>query len=186
MTIAEISKIENERKTPEDFGVIHLFSENNFYRAHDWSAWLMTTFPFGESVNKPLRISAKRLKDGYVEAWVGFPVTSIGKYVPNDDSLKFNPISDTQIDVTITLPEEIAGADFESLRSQIDEWKEGLPMNEAKKQKREDREVAEVAPRFTRMTDIVGRILSFPLESKSPIEAWEFVRQLRQQVAAMF
>ena len=55
-----------------------------------------------------------------------------------------------------------------------------------KKQKREDREVAEIAPRITRMSDVLGRILSFPLESKSPMEAWEFLRQLRQQVAAMF
>ncbi len=186
MTIAEISKIENERNTPKDFGVIHLFSENNFYRAHDWSAWLMTTFPFGESLNKPLRVSAKRLKDGYVEAWVGFPVSSLGKYVPNDDSMQFNPVSDTQIDVTIHLPDGYEDANFDDIRAQVDAWKEGLPMNEAKKQKREDREVAEVAPRFTRMTDIVGRIFSFPLESKSPIEAWEFVRQLRQQAAAMF
>jgi len=37
----------------------------------------MTTFPIGEAINTPLKISAKKLKDGYVEAWVGFPVTSI-------------------------------------------------------------------------------------------------------------
>ncbi len=37
MTIAEISKIENDRSKPEQFGVIHLFSESNFYRAHDVS-----------------------------------------------------------------------------------------------------------------------------------------------------
>ena len=125
MTIAEISKIENERNTPKDFGVIHLFSENNFYRAHDWSAWLMTTFPFGESLNKPLRVSAKRLKDGYVEAWVGFPVSSLGKYVPNDDSMQFNPVSDTQIDVTIHLPDGYEDANFDDIRAQVDAWKEG-------------------------------------------------------------
>ena len=186
MAIAEISKIENDRSKPEQFGVIHLFSESNFYRAHDWSAWLMTTFPFGESVNKALRVSAKRLKDGYIEAWVGFPVSSLGKYVPNDGSVEFNPVSDTQVDVTIALPAEFADADFDSLRGAVDEWKEALPLNEGKKQKREDREVAEIAPRITRMSDVLGRILSFPLESKSPMEAWEFLRQLRQQVAAMF
>lgn len=46
MTIADINEIEQKRDK-EQFGVIHLLVENGFYRAHDWSAWLMTTFPFG-------------------------------------------------------------------------------------------------------------------------------------------
>lgn len=186
MTIEEIRKIECDRQEPEKFGVIHLISDGGFYRAHDWSAWLMTSFPFGEAVNKPLKISAKRLKDGYIAAWVGFPVASIGKYVPNDGSITFAPVSDTQIDVMIALPEEYQNADSEALRKNVDEWKEQLPMNESKKQKREDREVADAAPRVMRISDVLGRILSFPLESKSPLDAYEFLRQLRQQVVAMF
>ena len=59
-------------------------------------------------------------------------------------------------------------------------------MNEQKKTKREDREVSEAAPRITRMSDVLARIVSYPIESKSPMEAWEFLRQLRQQVSAMF
>ena len=82
MTIAEIVEIESNRQASDQYGVIHLLKENNFYRAHDWSAWLMTKFPMGEAKNKPLNISAKRLKDNYIEAWVGFPVASLGKYIP--------------------------------------------------------------------------------------------------------
>ncbi len=186
MTIAEIVEIESNRQTPDQFGIIHLIKENNFYRAHDWSAWLMTKFPMGEAQKKPLNISAKRLKDNYIEAWVGFPLTSLGKYIPNDGTVTFNPINDNQIDITIPLSEEYTSVDPEIFRKHIDEWKESLPMNEQKKTKREDREVTEVAPKITRMSDVLGRIVSFPLESKSPIEAWEFLRQLRQQVAAMF
>lgn len=186
MTIQEIVQIESDRNQPEKYGVVHLISENSFYRAHDWSAWLLSNFPFGEAANKPLRISAKRLKDGYIEAWVGFPVTSLGKYVPNDGSVKFNPVSDNQVDVYIQLPEEYADATAEDLRKIVDEWKEQLPLNEGKKQKREDREVSESQPRIMRISDVLGRVLSYPLESKSPLEAYEFVRQLRQQIAEMF
>lgn len=185
MTIADINEIEQKRDK-EQFGVIHLLVENGFYRAHDWSAWLMTTFPFGEALNKPLRISAKRLKDGYIEAWVGFPVSSLGKYVPNDGSVTFNPVNDTQIDVSIELSDDLKDATYEDIRQYVDSWKESLPMNDGKVRKRESHEIAEAAPRITRISDIIGRVLSFPLESKSPMEAYEFLRSLRQQIAAMF
>ena len=185
MTIAEIVEIESARKEPEQFGVVHLLKEQNFYRAHDWSAWLMSTYPVGEAVNTPLRISAKRLKNDYIEAWVGFPVTSLGKYIPDDDSVIFIPVNDNQIDVVVPLPDEIAGLDCEAIRRMVDEWKGQLPLTEGKKQKHEEREVSEAAQRVFRITDILGVILSFPLESRSPLEAFEFLRKLRQQVAGM-
>jgi len=186
MTIAEIVEIESNRKSPEQFGVIHLLKESNFYRAHDWSAWLMSTFPMGEAVNSPLRISAKKLKDGYIETWVGFPVTSLGKYVPDDGSVEFSPVSDTQIDIKISLPEDLASADYEAIRAHVDDWKGQLPLNDGGRNKREERKVAEAAPRIMRISDVLGRILAFPLESKSPLDAWEFLRNLRQQVAEMY
>lgn len=176
MTIAEIIELESARKEAEQWNVIHLIKENGeWYRAHDWSAWLMSVFPFGEALNKPLHITAKRMKDGYIDAWVGFPATSIGKYVPNDGSVDFNPISDTQIDVRIEIPAEIGEVSYENLNKMKEEWKASLQINEGKKQRREDREVSEVEPKIIRITDIMSRVLSFPLESKSPIEALGFL-----------
>lgn len=184
MTIAEIAQLESNRETKEQFGIVHLLLDGNFYRAYDWSAWLLTKFPIGLAKEKPLNVSAKRLKDNYVEAWVGFPVSSLGKYVPNDGTVTFNPVGDNQIDVTLNI--DFGEATYEDVRAQVDEWKETLPMNEQKKTKREDREVSEAAPRVMRMSDILGQIISFPIESKSPMDAYEFLRQLRQKVAAMF
>lgn len=181
MTIAEIVKIETEREGC--LNVVHLIREGNFYHANDWSAWLMTKFPIGEAVNKPMNVTAKRLKDGYVHAFVGFPVTSLGKYVPNDGSVTFTPVSDAQLDVTLNV--DFGDATVEDIRAQVDEWKESLPLTD-KKQKRDSREASEAAPRAMRLSDIVGRLLSFPLAEKSPLEAWEFVRQLQQQAVNMF
>lgn len=186
MTIAEITEIENNRKSKEQYGVIHLLNESNFYRAHDWSAWLMTMFPTGEAVNSPLKVSAKKLKDGYIEAWVGFPVSSLEKYVPNDGSVQFQPVSDTQIDVVVKLTDDLMETDFESFRKLVDDWKGTLPLNDGKKQRREEREVSEAEPRIMRISDVLGQLLSFPLESKSPMEAWEFLRVIRQKIVAMY
>ena len=185
MTIAEIIGIESARKEPEQWNVVHFLKEGEFYRAHDWSAWLMSAFPIGEALNKPLHITAKRLKDGYVDAWVGFPATSISKYIPNDGSVEFNPITDVQIDVKVELPAEIGDVSFENLNTMKEEWKASLPLSE-KKQRHEDRNMQEVVPRILRLSEIANLIISFPLESKSPIDAWEFLRQLRKQVAAIY
>ena len=80
MTIADIIELENNRKSPDTFGRIHFIKEGNFYRAHDISAWLITMMPFSE------------LKDGYIDAFIGFPLTSLDKYIPNDGSVTFVPI----------------------------------------------------------------------------------------------
>lgn len=183
MTISEIIKLETDRSEQSKFGIVHLIKEGNFYHAYDWSAWLMTRFPIGEAVNKPMAITAKRLKDNYLHAFVGFPVTSLGKYVPNDDSIKFEAVSDTQIDVTLNV--DFGNAQYDDVRAQVDEWKESLPLTD-KRSKREEKEMSEAAPRAMRLSDIASRILSFPLANKSPMDAWEFVRQLQQQAAAIF
>lgn len=190
MTIAEIRQIEENRQSPEQYGVIHLLKENSggkeFYRAHDWSAWIMSVYPIGKAVEEPMKVNAKKLKDGYIEVWVGFPAGSLGMYVPDSGTVLFEHVSDNQIDVTIQLPDDVLNTEYETLRNAVDDWKAQQPLDDGKKSRREAQEVAELAPRVTRISDILGSVLSFPLESKSPIEAWEFLRQLRRQVTAMF
>jgi hypothetical protein len=85
----------------------------------------------------------------------------------------------------VTLNVDFGDATVEDIRAQVDEWKESLPLTD-KKQKRDSREASEAAPRAMRLSDIAGRLLSFPLAEKSPLEAWEFVRQLQQQAVNLF
>lgn len=182
MTIADIIKIEADREGKAN--VVHLIKEGNFYHANDWSAWLMTKFPIGEAATKPMRVTAKRLKDGYVQAFVGFPVTSLGKYVPNDGSVQFVPVSDTQIDVE--LPADFGDATIDGLRKMVDEWKDALPMNAEKGNRRHGDEVREAQPRVTRLSDIASRVLSFDIAEHTPMEAMQFVRDLQHDIAALF
>ena len=185
MTIAEIIAIETNRKEAGQWNVIHFVKDGDFYRAHDWSAWLMSACPFGEAVNKPLKVIAKKMKDGYVDAWCGFPASSLGKYIPNDGSVDFKPVSDNQIDVSVELPADIGDVSFENLLALKEEWKNALPLI-GKKQRREDREVAELAPRTVRFSDVIFRIMAIPIEDTSPKEAWDILRDLRREISAMF
>ena len=182
MTIADIIKIESDREGKAN--VVHLIKEGNFYHANDWSAWLMTKFPIGEAATKPMRVTTKRLKEGYVQAFVGFPVTSLGKYVPNDGSVLFVPVSDTQIDVEI--PADFGDATVDDLRKMVDEWKETLPLNAEKGNRRHCDEVHEAMPRVTRLSDIASRVLSFDIAEHTPIEAMQFIRDLQHDIAALF
>ena len=164
--------------------VVHLQKEGSFYHANDWSAWLMTKYPIGEAVNKPMNVTAKRLKDGYIHAFVGFPATSLTKYVPNDGSLVFKPVSDNQIDVTLNI--DFGEATVQQIREMVEEWKDSLPIADTKKQHREDRNVESQAPRITRITDILARIVSLPMEDLSPREAYDILRELRRDISAIF
>lgn len=184
MQIAEIIAIETARQEPDTWNVIHLLKEGDFYRAHDWSAWLMSAFPFGEAQEKPLKVIAKKLKDGYIDTFCGFPASSIGKYIPQ--GMDFMPVSDVQIDVRIEIPAEIGEVSFEALNSLKEEWKNSIPLQENKKQKREEREAAVQAPRIMRISDIMARIISLPMEELSPKEAWDVLRDLRRQISALY
>lgn len=184
MTIAEIVELESARQEESSWNVIHFVKEGDFYRAHDWSAWLMSVYPFGEAVEKPLKVIAKKMKDGYIDAFCGFPASSIGKYIPQ--GMDFQPVSDTQIDVRIEFPAEIGEVSFENLSKKKEDWKNGLTLTEGKKQRRENREDTEQAPRIVRFTDIISKIVSMPIEDMSPKEAWDALRELRRQVTALF
>lgn len=184
MTIAEIIALETARQEESQLNVIHLLKEGDFYRAHDWSAWLMSAYPIVENLDKPLKVLAKKLKDGYVDAWIGFPASSLGKYIPNDGSIEFKAVSDNQLDVTIQLPADVE-KDFESMNKMKEDWKASLAIT-VKKQARENREIQEQAPRIIRFSDIISSLISLPIEDMSPRDAWDYLRDLRRQVTAMF
>jgi len=185
MTIADIIELENNRKSPDTFGRIHFIKEGNFYRAHDISAWLITMMPFSEAI-KNVSIIAKKLKDGYIDVFIGFPLKSLDKYIPNDGSVTFVPINDIQIDVVIVPTDDILSASFDEIRKAVDEWKLTLPIKAEKSNRREDREITEQRPRITRITDIINHVLAFPLEDKSPMDAYNFLRDLRRDIVAIF
>lgn len=187
MKVSDIITLECDRTEKEKRNVIHLIKEGgNWYRAHDWSAWLFVTFFQTEDSQNPLRVTAKKMKDGYIDAWIGFPATSMDKYIPRDESVQFTPIDDNVIDISISIPNDLMEAEVDDVRKVVDEWKNTLPLTEEKKQRNEDRNIQREAPRIMRISDIISSLISYPIEEKSPLEAYEYLRQLRKQVTNLF
>lgn len=182
MKLIEIRQLEETREG--QMNVVHLIKEGAFYHAYDWSAWLMSKFAIGEAKNKPMVVTASKLNDDYINAFVGFPATSIGKYVPNSEIVEFRPVEDTQIDIVMNV--DLGDATVEDIRKMVDEWKESLPLRMTKKQSREDKGVSKSAPRIMCITDIISRVISIPLEDISPKQAYDILRDLRRDISALF
>lgn len=68
----------------------------------------------------------------------------------------------------------------------VDEWKESLPIRENKKQHREDKDIINEVTRITRISDVVVKIISLPMEDISPKQAYDILRDLRKQISALF
>ena len=117
-SIAEIFEIEKDRQDSAKWNVIHLFKEGSFYHAYEWSAWLVSEVAYNDEVRqqtqdrKPLSVTHKRVKntDGTF-AFVGFPLNSLDKYIPQSCQMDFKAVSDTQLDIYIELPAELGELD---------------------------------------------------------------------------
>lgn len=189
--ISEILEIEKERTEALTWNVIHLFKEGGFYRAYNWSAWLIVTVAYsddvrkGQSDRKPLNVSRKKTKSGDNDfAFVGFPLKSMEKFIPYHTS--FTPVNDCQIDITIELPATETPISYEVLQQSFDEWKQSIAIQEDKP-KREGvspDEAVQASPRS--ITQVMQQVLSFPLESRTPMECMSFISLLKQQLAALF
>ena len=157
--------------------VIHLFQEGSFYRAYEWSAWLMCRYLHG------FKVTHRRMKG--VEqsvALIGFPVTSLSKWVTDD--IERHDVSDKHI--TFTLAGEVF-ADLGGMDNALDvfdSWKAEQPIVE--KAARRQPETYSTQPSALSLSMIAQRILSFPVEAKSPLECSQFLSDIKQQIAKLF
>ena len=159
----------------ERCAVIHLFREGTFYRAYEWSAWLCVRY-FTE-----LKVTHRLLKGGEDIVFVGFPLTSLDRYTPEGAVV----LSSGDKSVEMALPAEAFApdADGESLRMGFEDWKQCQPMTEASKKKVEEERVHTERNAHPRLTDIMLRILAYPIEQHSPMECMVFLGDIKQQIS---
>lgn len=187
--ISEILDIEKDRNEQDKWNIIHLFKEGGFYRAYNWSAWLIVTFSYNDDARKetkdrkPLAVSRKKMKSTETDfVFVGFPLKSLDKFVPSN--IGFTPITDTQIDVTIDLSYN-DDVTYESLEEEYETWKDSIKMSE-EKQKYEETVSDSVTITPRSISSIMSQVLFYPLESRTPIENMEFISMLKSQLASLF
>lgn len=178
--LTEILNLEKDRN--ENLNIIHLHKEGGFYRAYEWSAFLVVCFCYTDEVRnstqerKPLSVSRKRVKGGdETFTFIGFPLKSIDKFIPAHDS--FNPVDNSIIDISVILPD----ISCDDLAEMFNGWKESIQITEEKQKHINNEEVSLVSHRS--ITSIMSQVLSYPLESKTPIENMMFISTLKRQLS---
>lgn len=173
--LKEILEKEKERGTLEQCAMVHLFREGTFYRAYEWSAWLCLRY-FTE-----MKVTHRLLKGGEDIVFVGFPLTSLDRYTPKGAVV--SPTGDKSI--TMTLPSNVfvPDVDIESLRTDFENWKQSQPLTETSKKKLEEEKVRAERNAHPRLTDVMLRILAYPIEQHSPMECMVFLSDIKQQIS---
>jgi hypothetical protein len=53
--IADVLQTERNRQAPTEWNKIHIFQMGDFYRAYEWSAWLIVAITYNDRVRKETR-----------------------------------------------------------------------------------------------------------------------------------
>ena len=87
--IVDILETDRDRKTAEDFNVVHMYKTGQFYTAYDWSAWIISVISYTDAVRNqtrdrhPLTVTRIKMATGDTTfCKVGFPFKSIEKFCP--------------------------------------------------------------------------------------------------------
>lgn len=170
--LSDILKVESQRAEDSEVRVIHLFQEGTFWRAYEWSAWLCCHY-LGN-----FKVTRRKQKDSESSiTFIGFPLTSLEKYSKDFELSSFS--DEKRIDVT--LPVQIIS---ESLcQERFENWKQSQPVVESRNNRKE---IVPGQPQSDiEESVIMERILSFPIESKSPLDCMLFLSDIKNKLFAM-
>jgi len=187
--LTECLAIESERKESSTWNKIHLFKQGDFWKAYEWSAWLIATVTYTEEARmntksrRPLKVSRMNLADeNGTYCSVGFPLRSIEKFIPNRQN--FESIDDSHIIITVALPQPDEGSELteDSLVNNFGSWKESIKVTEKKKGK-----IVEITHQQEQKPSggMLSQIMSYPLSERTAVDNIQFIQSLKQQVSAI-
>lgn len=152
---------------------INLFKEGTFYRAYEWSAWLCVRYVHEFKTTRRLM---KNTDESMV--FIGFPVTSLQKFFGDDVAVN----DDGSVSVSLRSDVFGEGSSADTLAVEFSNWKQSVPLTEnSKKRLDEERNPATAGPQ--RLTDIMHDILSYPIESRTPMESMSFLSELKTRLS---
>lgn len=172
-SIKDIVQYEGERSEPAHYSIIHMWHEGSFLRAYEWSAWLLCRYVHD------FKVTRRQFKgiDAPV-TFVGFPKTSLPKFVPDGCTATEPEEKHTEIHLPMSLNEE----NLSLLKGEYEQWLEKQPLSTTQKKEKKASPVSEGFP-ATSLTDVMHAILSFPVERKSPIECMLFLAEVKGNLA---
>ena len=180
-SLKEIVENEGQRDSLDKCGTAFLYREGSFYRAYEWSAWLFVRHVSDFKVTCRVFKAVEQ-----AVAFIGFPLTSAGKFMP--DGFTAKPLSDSSLQVSFPSSLIADDADLAALAQEFAQWKQSVPVAESQRQKLMTTEANPSTSHFSRpqsLTQIMQRVLAYPIESKSPMDSMLFLADIKQQLSAI-
>ncbi|MBO5578934.1 MAG: hypothetical protein J5952_00715 [Prevotella sp.] len=159
---------------------LHLYREGTFLRAYNWSAWLACRFLHDFKVNKR---KFKGIEDAVT--YIGFPENSLAKWLP--EGVEQHAKGENHL--LLCLPDLLLADSPETMERDYTVWYDTIPLAVKERHGREPAdergtEPSEPTPSPT-LTSVMQRILSFPIESKSPVESMMFLADVKKCLASL-
>lgn len=197
--LKEVFAIEDSREQKGEWNTIHLFKMGGFLEAYDWSAWLISQVTFNDDVRTQTKdrtpIKVRRHKRTDIEGTyctVGFPATSLDKYIPERTDFKMD--GEAHCIATVTLPPST----IDDMRKQYTDWVNAQPI-EGPREKKQKPHAADAAAEPAQATQtaqtaqstqqipakagILSQIMAYPLSDSTPADNAAFIASLKQQIA---
>ena len=207
--IADVLQTERNRQAQTEWNKIHIFQMGDFYRAYEWSAWLIVAITYNDKARKetrdrkPLKESKKALATtGEEFCFVGFPIKSVEKFIPS--RLDFESVDDKHIVITIELPTPSDGSEvtYERLHEAFAKWKAGIPLStkedtideNGNKRPPKPKPSANTPPATTPATAVTGKptgggilsqIMAYRLEMHTDNDNRQFIASLQQMILSI-
>ena len=179
--ISEALKLESEHsQNDEGLYVIHLFPEGKFFRAYEWSAWIVVTH-----IND-FKVTRREIKTIERDVcYIGFPQESLEKWTPEGATVSDRP--DGGRDMLIPEKFRKQFADKAAMNEEFSRWREKLPISEFKEKSstNKDKTKAEKPEGDLTARELMLKVLAFPIETKSPLETMEFLSQIKAHIARL-
>ena len=174
--IKDILEAESRHETLEQCRTIKMFQEGTFYRAYEWSAWLCVRY-----IHEFKATKRQFKNEGASMVFVGFPVTSLQKFTPENAEVHHN----NDGGMIMILPETVfpTETNIQSLQEEFQNWKQSVPLTENAKKEMEQEKYSVTGSHPLRITDILHQILSYPIEQKSPLDCMSFLAEIKKGIA---
>ena len=194
--LKEVFATEDSREQRGEWNTVHLFKMGGFLEAYDWSAWLISQVTFNDAVRMQTKdrmpIKVRRRKRTDIEGTyctVGFPATSLDKYIPERTDFKME--GEAHCIATVTLPQST----IDEMRKHYTDWVNAQPIEGPKEKKKKTHtadaaaepaqatQAAQPAPQLPAKAGILSQIMAYPLSASTPADNAAFIALLKQQIA---
>lgn len=188
-TVAQKLDFEKEaHKNLSGFTKLHLYKEGQFYRLYNESAWLLKTILCTEDYqrqrgdDKPLE-AFRSVSSKHDYAVVGFPITSLSKFLVNHKTAETGDRGDTIAHIDFPFGDDVT---IEQVQASFKDWMMSLPVKETRGSQGKvtgKSIVSELAQ--SSIFGIISQVMAYPVESSTPAQNIEFISNLRRQACSL-